>query len=56
MAMVTETVADRVTAAVMVTGILVTMAISKITVRIILENRIRALKAVKMSVAMSTLA
>ncbi|GAB7478151.1 hypothetical protein OUHCRE19_04210 [Enterobacter asburiae] len=54
MAVGTETVAGKVMAAIMVTGILVTMAISKITVRITLENRIRALKTVKMSVTMST--
>ncbi|GAB7441229.1 hypothetical protein OUHCRE11_04000 [Enterobacter asburiae] len=56
MAMVTETVADRVTAAIMVTGILVTMVVSKITVRITLAIRIRALKTAKMSVTMSMLA
>ncbi|GAB7451902.1 hypothetical protein OUHCRE13_15270 [Enterobacter roggenkampii] len=51
--MVTETVADKVMAAIMVTGILVTpvtMVISKIADRITLENRIRTSKTAKMSV------
>ncbi|GAB7395092.1 hypothetical protein OUHCRE2_35500 [Enterobacter asburiae] len=56
MAVVTGTVAGKVMAVIMVTGILVTMAISKITARITLGNRIKVLKAVKMSVTMSTLA
>ncbi|GFQ12654.1 hypothetical protein TUM17571_03470 [Klebsiella pneumoniae] len=56
MAVVTETVADKVIAAIMVTGTLVTMVISTITVRITLGNRIRALKTAKMSVMMWMLA
>ena len=45
MAVVTATVADKVMAAIMVTGTLVTMVISKIAVRITQGNLIRALKA-----------
>ena len=56
MAVVTATVADKVMAAIMVTGTLVTMVISKIAVRITQGNQIRALKAAKMSAMMLTLA
>ncbi|BBM24929.1 hypothetical protein FJMB80055_26710 [Enterobacter hormaechei] len=54
MAVVTETVADKVIAAIMVTGTLVTMVISTIPARIIQENRIRALKTATMLVMMLT--
>ncbi len=54
MAVVTETVADKVIAAIMVTGTLVTMVISTIPAGIIRENRIRALKTATMLVMMLT--